>query len=101
MIRIPNDKIACRPLNPSLEKSTKAGFMTLKNKTQLLETTVVFENAQDSEHRFYHYAVGDTVYLRGDVVSLPWVKEPMELNGETFILVPCDQIQAWDRKRDA
>lgn len=94
-ISIPNNHIACQPVTISVEKENRSGFATVKQKTQLLQTMVVFGSSDPVKNP---YKVGDFVYLRGDVSTLAWARNPFEIGGKKVILVPCDQIVALESR---
>jgi hypothetical protein len=104
MIRIPNDMIACEPfVNVGIEKQGNT-FVTAKQKNSLFATKVVYQNIREfSNGNFqgYPYRAGDTVYVRGDAMTLPWTKEVLDLGGRKVILVPCAYIQAVDKPMTA
>ncbi len=83
--RVPNNRVACTPFESLAIETTGGAFKTVKQKTSLLRTKVVMGNSD--------YPEGVLVYLRGDVVTLPWTKEIFEVDGQKFILVPQEHIQ--------
>ncbi len=82
-----NKKVACKPTaGGGVETSTKKGFATVQNKTQLLRLEVVFGEWQGMP-------AGSFVYVRGDSIKLPWGVDVFTVNDKQVILVPVDQIQ--------
>lgn len=91
MMIVPNRRAACEPFQSlSLEKEGRA-FATVKEKTALLPLKVVMNTVSEDGREKYH--VGDTVWVRGDVKTMAWVKEVFEIAGQKFILVPEECIQ--------
>lgn len=88
-ITVVNKKVACRPLVTSIQKSGNT-FVTVKQKTNLVATCVVFGNET--------FRTGTFVYLRGDVITMPWAKEIYDLGGHQFILIPEDIILMMSEK---
>lgn len=87
MIRIPNKKIACTPFESLAIQKTGTNFITAKQKSELMETKVLFPDTEDV------YEAGQRVFIRGDAMTLPWTREVFEFQGTKFILVPMDAVQ--------
>ena len=86
MIYVPNRKVACSTLGKYRNVVMKGtNFKTAEQKGALLPLTVIFGNER--------YEPGDTVYIRGDAMTMPWSKEEFSDGDATFILVPEDYIQ--------
>lgn len=80
-----NGKVACTPLESLSLETQGSGFKTVKQKTALVKLKVVFGSLK--------FGSGLYVYLRGDVITMPWVKEVFDVEGQKVILVPEDCIQ--------
>lgn len=80
-----NRRVACKPFETLQIEKQGRSFVTIKNKQSLVGLEVIFGNND--------YRVGWTVYVRGDVVTLPWAKEKYQLQDKEFILVPDEAIQ--------
>ena len=84
-----NRLVACTPFEKrSVETVVNSGFATVKNKATLVPLTVIFGNDV--------YPHGSVVYVKGDQINAPWVKEVFELRGQAFVLVPHDQVKLAD-----
>lgn len=81
----PNRKVACTPFESLALETQGRAFKTVKEKNDLFILKVVFGNER--------YRRGDTIYVRGDVKTLPWTREVFEVDGEKIVLVPEDYIQ--------
>jgi len=68
------------------EKTTKSGFTTVKQKTELTALHVVFPT---EDHRFL---AGDLAHVRADQFTMPWAREIYELDGQKYILAPLNAI---------
>lgn len=80
-----NKLVALTPFeNKGVEKTTRNGFTTAKNKGSLTALTVVFNSGS-----FYY---GTTVYVRSSLAFEQVGAEEFELDGKKFILVPEDRI---------
>jgi len=82
---VPNRKVACTPFESLAIETQGTAFKTVKQKTTLYRLKVLIGNER--------FSVGSFVFVRGDVVTLPWTKEVFEQGGDRFILVPEDFIQ--------
>lgn len=83
-IYIPNNQVACKPF-PNVGLQTQgSGFITIKQKTSLLETEVIWGNET--------FARGMKVCILGDDHTMIWTKTVYNRNGTEFILVPCNRI---------
>ena len=86
-----NKLVAIEPIVATVEKEVRHGVAIAKQKVSLLKSKVVFFCDTD-ERQDLEINPGDTVYLRGDVITMPWVKEVFEVNGKKFILAPLSSI---------
>jgi hypothetical protein len=85
-----NRKIACSPFaRKSIEVKVQKGFGSVAQKLALTPLRVLFGNDD--------VPAGSVVYLRGDTMKQTWASEEFELDGQTVILVPQDQIQLVER----
>lgn len=84
-MQVTNSQIACFPISTTIEKEQHTGFVTAKQKTQLISTVVVFGDKKD-------YWPGTTVYLRGECISAPWARLVYTVGNEKFILVPISDV---------
>ncbi len=84
---VPNKKVACTPLGKHRAvQMTGNTFKTVAQKSTLIQLSVVYGN--DS------YKEGDVVFIRGECMTLAWVREEYTVaGGEVFILVPEDRIE--------
>ena len=82
-----NNRIACKPFESLAIETQGSTFKTVKQKTSLLPLEVLWGNYN------LEYRPGDTIYVRGDVTTLPWTREVFEVDGMKFILVPAECIQ--------
>jgi len=97
MIRIPNNKIAVEPLKTtSVEVTGSKGFVTAKQKNELICLTVVYPALYGYATEAAMYQPGDRVYIRGDEVTKPFMHEKFDLGGKTVSLIPISIIQAHD-----
>lgn len=88
---VPNRRVACSPFQAkSVEVKIKNAFATVSQKTELTQMEVVFGNER--------YRPGTFVYVKGDVLTLPWTREVFELAGKKFVMVPEDLIQLVELK---
>ena len=83
--RVPNNRVACSPFESLSIETSGVGFKVVKQKNSLLRLLVVYGNDQ--------YQPGDTIYVRGDVITMPWTKEVFQVDKTPFILVPHEYIQ--------
>jgi hypothetical protein len=101
VISIPNDCIACDvPVSKAVQMTQKRGFAVANQVVELLPIKVVYGNSGDNARR-YPYMPGDTVWIRGDSMTLIWTKERYQLGDKKVILVPCSAIQAWEAQPQA
>jgi len=83
---VPNKKVACAPLGKyRAVQMTGNTFKTAVQKGALLELSVVFSSGD--------YKKGDTVYIKGNCITLDWTKEEFTAESVPFILVPEDRIE--------
>ena len=83
---VPNKKVACAPLGKyRAVQMTGNTFKTAVQKGALLELSVVFSSGD--------YKKGDTVYIKGNCITLDWTKEEFTTDSVTFVLVPEDRIE--------
>jgi hypothetical protein len=82
---VPNNRVACSPFESLAIETSGSAFKTVKQKNSLLRLSVVAGNER--------YLAGTYVYVRGDVITMPWTKEIFELDGTKFIIVPEEAIQ--------
>jgi hypothetical protein len=83
---VPNRRVACEPLDSlALKPVVKSGFAKAAQKVELYRLKVVFGNER--------YQPGSYVFVRGEVITLPWAREAYSLGERSFILVPEDAIQ--------
>ena len=81
---VPNNRVAVKPF-VTLQPETKGKtFVTVKQKTSLYSSEVVFGNED--------YDKGWTVYVRGDSNQTQWAKDKWEHEGVEFILIPASDI---------
>ena len=98
MIRIPNQKIAVEPLKTTSVEVTgrDKGFVTAKQKNELIKLTVVYPALFSYGNEAGMYQPGDSVYIRGDETTKPFMHERFELGGKLVTLIPISIIQAHD-----
>lgn len=92
-MRTVNNKIACTPFPDMGAKKTLEGAGPVKvmriESTKALTSLEVLMEAPDLD-----VGVGDVVYLRSDLMAMPWAKEVHKtLDGTPFILVPFDRVE--------
>lgn len=80
--------VAVVPFEVTIEKEVRKGIALAKQKTALIETKVVFGDKDNK------YLEGDTVYLRGDCIQLPWARESFQIGDKKFVLVPINEVRA-------
>ncbi len=71
----------------SIEKDTRSGFTTIRQKATLTGLRVVFPS---EDNRFL---AGDTVFVMADNYAQPFAKNVYEQEGKKFILCPEALIQ--------
>lgn len=86
--------LACKPF---AEKSVKPfqnkGFISVSQKTELTELTVIYGNSGVSGVPFA-VSAGQKVWVKGESFSTPWAKAILRVPGteEEVILVPYSEI---------
>lgn len=85
-----NGQIACEPIvKNTVEAEVKGGFATVKNKAELIKLKVVF-GCKDGP------SAGNTIFILGDQVNLPWATTIFDVDGSKVILVPLTAVRLVD-----
>lgn len=91
-LRAVNKRVACAPFEKTgVQANIKSGFATVKQKGTLVGMKVLFSNGT--------YFKGQTVYVKADLAFHPTIAEVYELNGQTMVFIPEDQIFLVDSRR--
>lgn len=95
MLTTTNKRVACAPFEKNEIKSTiRHGLAVMDHLVKLEKTTVVFPyKSSNGEGGVEEDTV---VYLPGDSVKQKWASEVFTHNETRFILVPVEQIVAYE-----